>query len=79
MPIRLKSVNLDRSILKHSLGNTVTVMSPEGTPIQMNANVLQAAAAQNVVGRLTDITIVVSSCTRIANFSLACKFLTLRL
>ena len=32
-------------------------MSPEGTPIQVNANVLQAAAAQNVVGRFTAMTI----------------------
>ena len=54
-------------------------MSPEGTPIQVNANVLQAAAAQNVVGRLTAIKTVVSSCTRIVNFSLASKFLSLRL
>ena len=27
-------------------------MSPEGKPIQVNANDLQAAAAQNTVGRL---------------------------
>ena len=27
-------------------------MSPEGKPIQVNASALQAAAAQNVVGRL---------------------------
>ena len=33
------------------LGNTVTVMSPEGKPIQVNATALQAAAAQNVAGR----------------------------
>ena len=33
------------------LGNTVTVMSPEGKPIQVNASALQAAAAQNTVGR----------------------------
>ena len=29
------------------LGNTVTVMSPEGKPIQVSAGALQAAAAQN--------------------------------
>ena len=34
------------------IGNTVTVMSPEGKPIQLNSSVLQAAAAQNTVGRL---------------------------
>ena len=34
------------------LGNTVTVMSPEGKPIQVNASALQAAAAQNTVGRI---------------------------
>ena len=33
------------------LGNTVTVMSPEGTPIQVNTSALQAAAAQNATGR----------------------------
>ena len=33
-------------------GNTVTVMSPEGKPIQMNAMALQAAAAQNAAGML---------------------------
>ena len=34
------------------LGNTVTVMSPDGKPIQVNANALQAAAAQNPMGML---------------------------
>ena len=33
-------------------GNTVTVMSPEGKPIQMNAMALQTAAAQNAAGML---------------------------
>ena len=33
------------------LGNTVTVMSPEGKPIQVSSSALQAAAAQNAVGR----------------------------
>ena len=37
------------------LKQTVTVMSPEGKPIQINANALQATAAQNVVGRCFDI------------------------
>ena len=34
------------------LGNTVTVMSPDGKPIQINANALQAATAQNPMGML---------------------------
>ena len=34
------------------LGNTVTVMSPDGKPIQVNANALQAAGAQNPMGML---------------------------
>ena len=34
------------------LGNTVTVMSPDGKPVTVNASALQAAAAQNAVGRL---------------------------
>ena len=33
-------------------GNTVTVMSPDGKPIQMNAMALQTAAAQNAAGML---------------------------
>ena len=33
-------------------GNTVTVMSPEGKQIQMNAMALQTAAAQNAAGML---------------------------
>ena len=37
------------------LKQTVTVMSPEGKPIQINANALQASAAQNSVGRCFDI------------------------
>ena len=32
-------------------GNTVTVMSPDGKPIQVNASALQAAAAQNALGQ----------------------------
>ena len=32
------------------LGSTVTVMSPDGTPVQVNASALQAAASQNAVG-----------------------------
>ena len=31
-------------------GNTVTVMSPDGKPIQINANALQTAAAQTAAG-----------------------------
>ena len=33
------------------IGNTVTVMSPDGKPIQVNASALQAASAQNAVGQ----------------------------
>ena len=32
------------------LGNTVTVMSPDGQPIQVNSNMLQTAAAQTAAG-----------------------------
>ena len=32
------------------LGNTVTVMSPDGTPIQVNNNALQEAVAQGSTG-----------------------------
>ena len=34
------------------LGNMVTIMSPEGKPIQVNASALQAASAQNTMGML---------------------------
>ena len=34
------------------LGKTVTVMSPEGKPVQINASALQAASSQNAAGRL---------------------------
>ena len=34
------------------IGSTVTVMSPDGKPVTVNASALQAAAAQNAVGRL---------------------------
>ena len=34
------------------VGNTVTVMSPDGKPIHVNAGALQAAAAQNLAGML---------------------------
>ena len=33
-------------------GNSVTVMSPEGKPIQVNAAALQSAVAQNTSGLL---------------------------
>ena len=33
------------------LGNTVTVMSPDGKPVQIDSSALQAAVAQNAVGR----------------------------
>ena len=42
-------------------------MSPEGTPIQVNANVLQAAVSQNATGRL--ITIPTPDFTGIVNTS----------
>ena len=32
------------------VGSTVTVMSPDGTPVQVNTAVLQAAASQNTMG-----------------------------
>ena len=32
------------------LGNTVTVMSPDGTPVQVNNNALQEAVAQGSTG-----------------------------
>ena len=32
------------------LGGTVTIMSPDGTPVQVNASALQAASAQNAAG-----------------------------
>ena len=32
----------------------VTIMSPEGKPIQVNASALQAAAGQNTMGMLKD-------------------------
>ena len=34
------------------LGGTVTVMSPDGKPIQVSASALQAASAQNAAGML---------------------------
>ena len=36
----------------NNTGNSVTVMSPEGKPIQVNAAALQSAAAQNATGLL---------------------------
>ena len=41
-------------------------MSPEGKPIQVNTNALQAAAAQNAVGRFPHLIILESlNCPRI--------------
>ena len=34
----------------------VTIMSPEGKPIQVNASALQAASAQNTMGMLNLLT-----------------------
>ena len=39
------------------LGNMVTIMSPEGKPIQVNASALQAAAGQNTMGMLKDMSV----------------------
>ena len=39
------------------LGNMVTIMSPEGKPIQVNASALQAASAQNSMGMLRLVTL----------------------
>ena len=33
-------------------GNTITVLNSEGKEIELNANMLQAAAAQNAIGML---------------------------
>ena len=35
----------------------VTIMSPEGKPIQVNASALQAAAGQNTMGMLKDMSL----------------------
>ena len=46
---------LDQRLPTNSiLGNMVTIMSPEGKPIQVNASALQAAAGQNTMGMLKD-------------------------
>ena len=37
------------------LGSTVTVMSPDGTPIQVNAAALQAASIPNAMGTLSNL------------------------
>ena len=40
-------------ISKHFIlaqGNTITVLNSEGKEIELNANALQAAAAQNAIG-----------------------------
>ena len=34
----------------HIIGNLVTILSPEGKPIQVDANALQAAGVQNGIG-----------------------------
>ena len=50
------------------IGSTVTVMSPEGKPIQVNPSALQSAAAQAAIGRSTKISQNVELLkTRIAN------------
>ena len=47
---------MDKICFKHILGNMVTIMSPEGKPIQVNASALQAASAQNSMGMLRLVT-----------------------
>ena len=37
------------------IGCTVTVMSPEGNPVQVNPSLLQSVAAQTAIGRSTKI------------------------
>ena len=39
-----------RAILISGGSGTVTIMSPDGTPVQVNASALQAASAQNAAG-----------------------------
>ena len=39
-------------IISYKIGNSVTVMSPEGIPIQVNAAALQTAALQNTPGMI---------------------------
>ena len=46
----INSIN-SKYVFNKLLGNTITIMSPEGKPIQVNAAALQAAAAQNAVGQ----------------------------
>ena len=50
MPNMLAVYNIELKIYSISLGNTVTIMSPEGKPIEVNASALQAASSQNAVG-----------------------------
>ena len=38
-------------LLNKFVGNTVTVMSPDGKPIQVNSTALQAAVTQNAVSQ----------------------------
>ena len=48
----------------------ITVMSPDGTPIQVASNALQLAGAQNAVGKVkTAILVELSSLSRIVNKS----------
>ena len=50
------------------IGSTITVMSPEGKPIQVNPSALQSVAAQVAIGRSTKISQNVELLkTRIAN------------
>ena len=46
----LRSHRKIRVVLILGASGTVTIMSPDGTPVQVNASALQAASAQNAVG-----------------------------
>ena len=49
----LKRTIYGKTKLQHSIlaqGNTITVLNSEGKEIELNANMLQAAAAQNAIG-----------------------------
>ena len=50
MQKKLAVYNIELKIYSISLGNTVTIMSPEGKPVEVNASALQAASSQNAVG-----------------------------
>ena len=53
---RFEIIKEDKICIDPILGNMVTIMSPEGKPIQVNASALQAASAQNSMGMLRLVT-----------------------